>query len=286
MRAILTKPSPAPLLGRPTIHLVMESMARWGISHITCVGEIERSLGKRFGIETAYSRRPLSEITSEWGEEPVLIATGDVLPLRVPGIGDWFFFLDGEWTGWAVQPASELSALPSETLIEELPEEIGGDQRVVFPEKLLSVRGFSHLHASNMEALRDPVYHHLFGSSISKRAEGIFVSHEVKIHRTAQLEGPLLIGEESEILAGTKVGPNVVVGNRCILDKGSVLEDTVVLDETFVGEGITGSGCVMGEGLIIDLMAGTCTEVDDPLVLGDVKKPAFFDRVRPKRRQV
>lgn len=282
MKAILVNPSSYPILTRPMIHLVMETLASCGVQQVTCVGDVERGVGNRFGIEAVYSRRPICEIAAEWANEKVYLAAGDVLPLVPPSDHQWYFFPEGEWTGWALVDAMNLMLVPDTAHHEELPELIEGGGGVVVPEKLLSVRSYDHLYRSNMQALIDPTYHELFAGSVRCESPGIWLSHEVKIHEGVTIKPPVLIGEECEIFPGATIGPHVVVGNRCIIDEGCQIERALVLDETFIGEGMKRKECILGEGKIVDMMSGTVAVIDDPLVLGDVKKPALFHKGGPK----
>ncbi|HOV88110.1 MAG TPA: NDP-sugar synthase, partial [Syntrophobacteraceae bacterium] len=64
---------------------------------------------------------------------------------------------------------------------------------------------------------------------------GIWVGRHCRIHPRARLEAPVLIGSHCDIQAGSVVGPGSVVGDHVIVDEGASVQESVVLDRTYVG---------------------------------------------------
>ncbi len=69
---------------------------------------------------------------------------------------------------------------------------------------------------------------------------------ESHIHPTADIKGPVLIGEGCTIAEDTKIKGPTVLGARCRVDKGAVIEGAVLWDEAQVGEKATLKNCVIG----------------------------------------
>ncbi len=67
-----------------------------------------------------------------------------------------------------------------------------------------------------------------------------------KVHRTARIEGPVLIGDECIIAEGVRVKGPTVLGARCVLAKRAVVEGSVLWHDTKIGEGAILSSCVVG----------------------------------------
>jgi hypothetical protein len=58
------------------------------------------------------------------------------------------------------------------------------------------------------------------------------------IHPTAQLISPVYIGAGCEVAAGARVGPNVVLGRDCLIDRNTTVANAVILPGTYVAEGL------------------------------------------------
>jgi len=86
-----------------------------------------------------------------------------------------------------------------------------------------------------------------------------------KIHSTAQIEGPVLIGEECVIGEDARVKGPTVLGSRCEVARGAVVEGSVLWHDSKVGE----------EAVLIDCIVGSHSRVQsgspvlDNCVLGD-----------------
>jgi len=68
---------------------------------------------------------------------------------------------------------------------------------------------------------------------------------KAQIHPAAQVEGPVLIGEECIIAEGAKVKGPTVLGPRCEISKGAIVEGAVVWHDSRVGEGAILRNCIV-----------------------------------------
>ena len=85
------------------------------------------------------------------------------------------------------------------------------------------------------------------------------------IDEDADLEGPLVIGNQCRIRAGARIGPNTVIGDGCIIESAARLEGAVVWDGSYIGpeaqieHAIIGSRCTIKRG----------AQIRDEAVIGD-----------------
>lgn len=90
----------------------------------------------------------------------------------------------------------------------------------------------------------------------TKYAEGVYVGENVKIHPTATIEAPAIIGEGTEIRPGAFIRGNVITGKNCVIGNSTELKNCILLDNVqvphynYVGDSILGNFAHMGAGSI------------------------------------
>jgi len=62
---------------------------------------------------------------------------------------------------------------------------------------------------------------------------------------------PFLMGRECDVGTGARIGPMAVVGHRCVIGNGSIIEGSVLWDDVTVGAGSRVSGSIVGHGTSI-----------------------------------
>lgn len=81
-----------------------------------------------------------------------------------------------------------------------------------------------------------------------------FVHKSVKISKNAEIHGPCLIGEGSEIRSGAYIRGNVLVGKKCVLGNSCEFKNCILFDEatvphySYVGDAILGYKAHLGAG--------------------------------------
>jgi mannose-1-phosphate guanylyltransferase/phosphomannomutase len=94
---------------------------------------------------------------------------------------------------------------------------------------------------------------------------GVWLGEGVDIHPDAALTGPLVVGDNCRIESGARLGPYAVLGTNVRVRAESVLERTVVHDNTYLGAKVRLRGTIVGRSC--DLRNGARTE--EGVVLGD-----------------
>jgi len=70
------------------------------------------------------------------------------------------------------------------------------------------------------------------------------VSPTARVHPSARLHGPVLIGPGCIVEAGAEIGPLSVLTRDVVVGAGTVVRGSTVLPSTYVGPGLTLDGCV------------------------------------------
>ena len=84
----------------------------------------------------------------------------------------------------------------------------------------------------------------------------IYVGENVKIHPTAVIEPPCIIGSNTEIRTGAYLRGNVITGENCVIGNSSEIKNALLLDKVavphynYVGDSILGNHSHMGAGSI------------------------------------
>jgi len=93
----------------------------------------------------------------------------------------------------------------------------------------------------------------------------VWVGEDVDVHPSAQLEGPVLVGDNSVIGAGARVGPYTVIGSNALIGDDATVTNGLVMDRGHVGAFARVTGGVVARGASLERGA----TLDDGAVLGD-----------------
>lgn len=103
---------------------------------------------------------------------------------------------------------------------------------------------------------------------------GIWISRGARVHRSAELIAPTLVGPDAVIEAKARVGPGSDIGARSVVARGSVLAECMLDDDTVVGEGVLLHRVHGSPGLAVGLDDGQRIAVESA-VLGRRSRPRF-----------
>ncbi|MGN0313131.1 MAG: UDP-N-acetylglucosamine pyrophosphorylase [Lachnospiraceae bacterium] len=89
-----------------------------------------------------------------------------------------------------------------------------------------------------------------------QRGEHIWIAKSAKIYDNANIYGPVIIGEETEVRPGAFIRGNAIVGNHCVVGNSTELKNVILFDNVqvphynYVGDSILGYKAHMGAGSI------------------------------------
>lgn len=78
--------------------------------------------------------------------------------------------------------------------------------------------------------------------------ENLWIEEDAWLHRTATLEGQVVLGRDAVISRGVTLSGNVIVGEGSWVRAGATVKDSVLLSGSRVGEGAYLEGCILGSG--------------------------------------
>jgi NDP-sugar pyrophosphorylase family protein len=296
-----------PLGDRPVLQHIVESLVTQGITSIELITshapeKIEALLGSgdRWGCEFRYHLaaqpdRPYRSLrviertkTEPWvlihaDRYPCITFSSDTLaqPHLYCGItgvalGDEAQPLNckDEWGGTAWFPAGDFG--------EQLWDKNTDELQDYFKQGLLSgdsiaISMAEWIDASTPAALLD-TQARLLGGKLNglmisgiERQPGIWVSRNVDIHQTAILTAPLYIGPNCRINRGVRLGPDVVISSGCIVDSNTIVEQSLAMAGSYIGEGLELSRTIVNHDLLVNVRLGTQVNISEGFLLGGLE---------------
>ena len=291
---------PAPLLpltDRPFIEHVCEALIRSGITRVDWVlssgaeaykafledgtpwgGEFRHHVAadeaRGYEIVSALLAERTADETVVFGHADRLVTASTVLPAPADRPPVALFGTAGSgnewaWSGWAVLSGKpwQAPATTSERQLEQCLAATEGCRRVETPAPLRVATAREYLEA-NWAVLQDldvnpPV-------TRTSWPDGIRVSSGATVHPTAVLLAPVSIGAGAEIAAGAVVGPYAVVGTDCVVDRGAAVTRSVVLPQTYVGEGVRLDSAVAARDRVVVLTSEGTALVRTDVAVGSL----------------
>jgi mannose-1-phosphate guanylyltransferase len=81
-----------------------------------------------------------------------------------------------------------------------------------------------------------------------QRAEGLWVDRGARIHRTAEIQGRVVLEKDAVIGRGVTIIGDVTVGSDCWVRPGATIKRSILLPGSCVGDGAYLEDCIVGHG--------------------------------------
>ncbi len=272
-----------PLVDRPFLQHVLEKCVSLGVSTAEIiVDENEEAIrkvlgnGRRWGCTLNFHRvRPqaplisVAEALTGSPSDPCLIAAGHCIPtLGATGASTQVAYVDrvsGDWTGWAMATCASATSLCLVGFNASGASLIRGLCAVHYCEQMISCETPKALLRAQRALLEGKAEGLLMtGREIMA---GVRLGRNATVHPSATLIAPVYVGENCRIGAGVTLGPNSVVCRDCIVDRGNIVEESLICSGTFVGEELEVRSALVQGNLVINTQIGSATEVTDPCLL-------------------
>jgi NDP-sugar pyrophosphorylase family protein len=255
------------LVDRPFLQHVVEYIIDLGSNEIDIVldsgAAVVRGLlgdGSRWGTSIRYHQscgasiyEAIRMIGIADEEGPILLAHADFLPeISTKGLPEkstpLFFCCSTEavdWTGWALLGKVDLMRLSNATCPEQFfswycsEPHRGTAAPATMIEGVarpLSIRSYPDIIDAHGRVLRKQHTGLLLtGREIEPN---VWISRNVNIHRSTRLIPPVFVGENCRLSSACQIGPAAAIGRDCLVDRQTVVADSVVCPGTYVGEGL------------------------------------------------
>lgn len=99
------------------------------------------------------------------------------------------------------------------------------------------------------------------------RGENVWIHKSARVDETAHIDGPAIIGEETEIRHCAFVRGSVIIGKRCVLGNSCEIKNSILMDDVqvphfnYVGDSIFGNHAHTGAGVIVSNLKSDKTNV-------------------------
>lgn len=103
--------------------------------------------------------------------------------------------------------------------------------------------------------------------------EGISFGYNVITPRSCLLNAPLLIQNECRFGKLCAIGPNAVIGSHTVIDRGTKVINSIVLDNTYLGANLDIEGKIVAGRKLADPERDVIASVDDEWLFAQVKSP-------------
>jgi len=98
----------------------------------------------------------------------------------------------------------------------------------------------------------------------------VWMGLRTRVHAQAELRAPCWLGEDVQVGRQAVVGPNAVLENRCLVEAGAEIRNSIVAPETFVGAFTEIRDSIAQGDLLINVKSGSAVHVPDSFLLGEV----------------
>ena len=119
---------------------------------------------------------------------------------------------------------------------------------------------------------RDIEKYNLPGFSEGKNS---YVGYDVQIPGSARIRPPVILGNGIQFGRKTHAGPNVIIGDNCIIDNRTTIRDSIVFGNTYIGRDLEISGKICCANCIIDPQTGTCINLTNPSVISEMEPDEY-----------
>lgn len=152
------------------------------------------------------------------------------------------------WAGWfSMNPLlmHKVSPHADQATLAEVAVSLNARDCVMVHKSDFAVAGSAAQLVQAQElALRDSTGRHVPASWI--RLPWGAMSPDAAVHPRAQMNGPVLIGPRCMVAAGAVLGPCAVLSRNVLVANGTVVRNSLVLPDTYIGSGLTMNEMIAG----------------------------------------
>ncbi|MBU0650371.1 glycosyltransferase [bacterium] len=102
--------------------------------------------------------------------------------------------------------------------------------------------------------------------------KGFWIGDNVSIHKNSVIKSPVLIGDNTVISDFVEITGPAVVGDGCVLDVDAKVKNSLVLDGTYVGMGMSLNNKIADRHFLIDLNSSAKTYISEKRLLSSVEE--------------
>ncbi|MTJ00057.1 MAG: NDP-sugar synthase [Marinobacter adhaerens] len=101
----------------------------------------------------------------------------------------------------------------------------------------------------------------------------LLLGAQTRVNHVSLDEGTAFIAEHSRVDIGAQLAGVVSVGRHCLVDRGTRIADSVLLDHTYIGAGLAVKNAIVDQDRIIRVDLNATTTIADSFLLWSNKRP-------------
>ncbi len=272
-------PSMFPVCNKPLLEYFIDFAILNGCSDVRVVfdepgAEIERyfNTGSRWGICMSYGSFKKSDTIDHIIEKNSRFSQNSSLLIL-----DGFFFIHYDkrinYGNWHTSSKSSLSVTCQSGSIlfagnkNCLRNISSAPPQVEFA--LSPLESLDDIYQIAMQVLAAEQHHYVLpGYGVEK---GIILGRNVEIDRDVTVNEPVIVGDNVRLSSGAVIGPLAVIGSNVIIDKGTHVQESVVVEESYLGSDLTLKRKVVNANRIFSFREEHSMVSEDPFLFSSVK---------------
>lgn len=266
-----------PICNKPAVEYLVDLSVLAGSTSIRIVSDAPmadiRSLcgdGSRWGSEISYAcmqpgdtmQTVLDKNRKFCSDDRVIVFSG-LLFVRYDQRFDYASWLSSQPSGALVRGVRGTISVTGEPLPADGPHPAP-------PLSIPDLDSIGHYFRLSREVLRSGDAYVLPGYGSEP---GRHLGSNVLIMNGASVGKPVMIGNNVQIRAGALVSPGSIIGNNVIIDQDSQVFESLVLDGTYIGEGLEVRRRLASGNLLIDPCNAAALRLEDPHLISEMGQP-------------
>ncbi len=181
------------------------------------------------------------------------------------------------WSGWAQLSNQCCLAAPVNCNEEELYEyllsfEYSTPEFVIVSDIIRSCS-----YADIMAAHKTVLSKQFNGLILAGREveEGVWLSRNISLHPTVQIQRPVYIGQNCRIGKGIQLGPHTVIGDNCVIDDKTILRNSVILPGSYVGTSLELQDVLVDQYRLFNIRLESALTITENFLMGSLPEKQF-----------
>lgn len=108
-----------------------------------------------------------------------------------------------------------------------------------------------------------------------ERFLGIFCGAGTRVDPRSTMMARGIIGRHCDIHPSAKLGGAVVIDDHVVIDRRTTIEDSLILDNSYVGEQLDLRNSIVSKNILINVDTGDVLEITDDFILADLTPDLF-----------
>ncbi len=282
-----------PICGKPMLEHVLESLIPLSVSNVTLLvngfsGQVRQFAGggERWGVDVSYrttrGNSSFTDVVSKRDRDnqvPCLVLDTGIL--RAFDIGDAIeqFRSQGSWLSSGMFGGKETGVHyidPKNRALDQVASEASVFVNLAM-DYCEDVSLLKKYHACNLRLAHDKPERVLTRGT--QKHPGIFAGPGCQIKADNIDGGELFAGERCRLESNVVCKGTVVLGDNVVVDRNTTIVNSLILDNTFVGEHLYLENAIVWRNILIRVDKETSITLEDDRLLGSLSSSVFSVKV-------